>query len=179
MINMSYLGNIFKKIRFSIFYIFSLAVSFCLAIYIDGAGINEKLISYYDFIGDILNFSSILTGFLGAIISILTSISRSSPIITRILKNKKAFHQFVLCMAIPFLSGIFTIIWSMLFRVELMNPDNLQFGVPSNIVLLTLTLFFIFSSILMTITIFYIFFKEDSEVGKREKEIFKPTLKEK
>ena len=60
-----------------------------------------------------------------------------------------------------------------------MNPDNLQFGVPSNIVLLTLTLFFIFSSILMTITIFYIFFKEDSEVGKREKEIFKPTLKEK
>ena len=75
MINMSYLGNIFKKIRFSIFYIFSLAVSFCLAIYIDGAGINEKLISYYDFIGDILNFSSILTGFLGAIISILTSIS--------------------------------------------------------------------------------------------------------
>lgn len=173
---MSYMRNIFTKIRFSMFYIISLGVSYCLASQIDGAGINEKLISYYDFIGDILNFSSILTGFLGAIISILTSISRSSPIITRILKNKKAFRQFVLCMAIPFLSGIFTIIWSMLFRIVIMNPDNLHFELPSNIILLTLTLFFIFSSILMTITIFYIFFKEESDADWKAKKMFIPRL---
>lgn len=169
--------NLLKKWRFTLFYLLSLITSIYFAFEIDRLGVNESLTSYYDFIGDILNFSSILTGFLGAIISILTSISRSSPIITRILKNNKAFRQFVLCMAIPFLSGVFTIVWSMLFRLKLNNADFLNMSLHFNVILITLTLFFLFSSVLMTITIFYIFFKEDKENSVKEKTVITPRLK--
>lgn len=168
---------ILKKWRFILFYILSLGISIYFAFKIDQLGINENLVLYYDFIGDILNFSSILTGFLGAVISILTSISRSSKIITTILKNTKAFRQFILCMAIPFLSGVFTIIWSMIFRLKLNNADFLDNNINFNVILITSTLFFVLSSMLMTITIFYIFFKEDNKSSNKGKKVFTPSLK--
>ncbi|QQP71225.1 hypothetical protein JHE06_05495 [Carnobacterium sp. CS13] len=155
---MSYRRSIIRKYRFLLFYIITFIISVILANYLNKIGINENLLYYYDFVGDILNFSSILTGFLGAVISILTSISKSSPIITRILKNKKALKQFIWCMAIPFCSGIFTIIVSMFFRILLQNPDSFNMMININVLLLFMSLFFVFSSVLMTIIIFYIFF---------------------
>lgn len=167
-----------KRLRFLIFYMISFIVSIFLSLCTSYLGINDSLNGYYDFVGDILTFSSILTGFLGAVISIIASISKSSPIIARILDSKKAFRQLIISMFVPFFIGIFNILWSILFRLKLNNLELFSSKVPFNEILLISLYFFIFTSVLMTVIIFYIFFNEESE-KHLEKEEITPRLKNK
>jgi len=166
------------KYRFPFIYFVVFSLSIFIGYSADSVGINNNLINYYDFIGDILNFTAILTGFIGAIISILTSISKSSPIITSILKSKKALSQFVSSMAIPFTTGFITIFLSMVLRLKINNPELFLSFRYINVALLSLAIFFVVTSFLMTFFVFYIFFLDGfSNKNQKEKKVFKPTLK--
>lgn len=169
--------KVIKNYRFFLIYFLTFLFSFSIGIYANNRGLNQNLNNYDELIGDILNFASILTGFLGAMISILTSISKSSPIITRVLKSKKALHQFVSSMAIPFGTGIMVIFLSMAFRLKINNPDIPLDYSYLNILLLSLSILFICTSVLMTIFIFYIFFLDGFTTKKVKKETYKPELK--
>lgn len=167
-----------KPFRFFLTYILGLVISFTLALYLDKIGLNESLKEYYDFVGDILNFSSILTGFLGAVISVLTSISKSSPIITRVLRSKKALNQLITSMGIPFFLGFVVIFLSMIYRLKLKNELFLSTVSYLNVTLLTLTMYFVVTSILMTVIIFFIFFLEGiSNDQKKGTDKLRPRLK--
>lgn len=167
------------KYRFTLVYLMFFTLSILIGYSVNLAGINNELTNYYDFVGDILNFTAILTGFIGAIISILTSISKSSPIITSILRSKKALSEFVISMAVPFTTGLITIFISMLFRLKIYNPDLFFSFKHINITLLSLVIFFVITSFLMTFFVFYIFFLDGfSNKNKKSKNKYVPRLKE-
>lgn len=167
-----------KAYRFPIIYIVIIIISIFLGWQVDKHGINVGLKNYYDFVGDILNFTAILTGFIGAIISILTSISKSSPIITSILKSKKALSQFVVSMAIPFTTGLITIFLSMMLRLKIHNTELFLSFRCLNATLLSLVIFFVLTSFIMTFFVFYIFFLDGFNVDpSNTQKVIKPTLK--
>ena len=116
-----------------------------------------------DFVGDVLNFSSIMTGFLGAMLGILASISKSTTIMKTIFETARAKLQLILSIIIPFSVGMINIIICVLFRLLLNN------GIGSKLMLVLFigsTLIFIFSSIVMIGLIFVFYFVDDKTEEK-------------
>lgn len=74
-----------------------------------------------DFIGDVLNFSSIMTGFLGAMLGILASISKSTSLMKTIFETERAKLQLILSIIVPFGVGLVNIIICAIYRLLLQN----------------------------------------------------------
>lgn len=144
-----------KQNRFWLIYlsgaVLILLISICLS------KVLSKLV-IDDFIGDVLNFSSIMTGFLGAMLGILASISKSTTIMKTIFETARAKLQLILSIIIPFSVGMINITICALFRLLLKN------GISNNFMLVSFissTLFFILSSIVMIGLIFIFYFVDD------------------
>lgn len=146
-----------KQNRFWLIYLlgvsFILVISFCLSK-------TFYRLNIEDFIGDVLNFSSIMTGFLGAMLGILASISKSTTIMKTIFETRRVKLQLILSIIIPFFVGMINVIICILFRLLLKN------GIDSKSILvlfISSTLIFIFSSIVMVVLIFIFYFVDDTE----------------
>lgn len=122
-----------------------------------------KELNINDFIGDVLNFSSIMTGFLGAMLGILVSISKSTVIMKTIFETQRAKTQLILSIIVPFIVGMVNIIICAFYRLFLLN--NLDSKIMS-VLFWASTMFFIVSSIIMVILIFIFYFFENDEIGK-------------
>lgn len=125
-----------------------------------------------DFIGDVLNFSSIMTGFLGAMLGILASISKSTSIMKSIFETKQAKLQLIVSVIIPFFSGMINIIICALYRLMLNNQIKINY---MSFLFISTTLFFLISSILMIVLIFALYFYEDNK--KTVKKVKKLEIK--
>lgn len=130
-----------------------------------------KELNINDFIGDILNFSSIMTGFLGAMLGILASISKSTSIMKTIFETQRAKMQLILSIIVPFIVGMINIIICAFYRLFLSN--NLDNKIMS-VLFWASTLFFIVSSVLMVVLIFIFYFFENDEIDNT---IMKPQKK--
>lgn len=126
--------------------------------------IFEKL-NITEFIGDVLNFSSIMTGFLGAMLGILASISKSTSIMKSIFETKQAKWQLMVSVIIPFLSGMLNIIICSVYRLLLNNQMKLNY---MSFLFISTTLFFLVSSIVMVILIFALYFYEGNKKTSRK-----------
>ncbi|HHT7774686.1 TPA: hypothetical protein ACT2GI_001520 [Streptococcus suis] len=111
-----------------------------------------------DFIGDVLNFSSIMTGFLGAMLGILASISKSTTIMKTIFETERAKLQLILSIIIPFAVGMVNIITCAFYRLFLQNEIESKL---ISILFISSTLYFILSSIVMITLIFIFYFVDD------------------
>lgn len=155
--------NILKLNRYWIIY----GSIFCFVLLISywTSGFFVKL-NITEFIGDVLNFSSIMTGFLGAMLGILASISKSTSIMKSIFETKQAKLQLIVSVIIPFLSGMANIIICSLFRLMLNNQIKIN-CMP--LLFIATTLFFLISSILMIVMIFALYFHEDNNQANEKK----------
>lgn len=126
--------------------------------------IFEKL-NITEFIGDVLNFSSIMTGFLGAMLGILASISKSTSIMKSIFETKQAKWQLMVSVIIPFLSGMLNIIICSVYRLLLNNQMKIHY---MSFLFISTTLFFLVSSIVMVILIFALYFYEGNKKTSRK-----------
>ncbi|MGT2959319.1 hypothetical protein A9Q68_10065 [Streptococcus bovimastitidis] len=135
-----------------------LVISFCTK------DIFEKL-NITEFIGDVLNFSSIMTGFLGAMLGILASISKSTSIMKSIFETKQAKWQLMVSVIIPFLSGMLNIIICSVYRLLLNNQMKINY---MSFLFISTTLFFLISSIVMVILIFALYFYEGNKKTSRK-----------
>lgn len=149
--------NFFKLNRYWIIY--GTVLSIVLVISFLTNSIFSKL-NVSDFIGDVLNFSSIMTGFLGAMLGILASISKSTSIMKSIFETKQAKLQLIVSVIIPFFSGMINIIICALYRLMLNNQIELNY---MSFLFISTTLFFLISSILMIVLIFALYFYEDNK----------------
>lgn len=111
-----------------------------------------------DFIGDVLNFSSIMTGFLGAMLGILASISKSTAIMKTIFETERAKLQLILSIIVPFTVGLINISICAFYRLLLQNEIESRL---ISILFISSTLYFILSSIVMITLIFIFYFFED------------------
>lgn len=147
--------KIFIQTRFWLIYISVATIILIISIFF--SNILYKF-TIYDFIGDVLYFSSIMTGFLGAMLGIFASISKSTNIMKTIFEVEQAKLQLILSIIIPFSVGMINIIICALFRFLLKN------SIVSKLMLISFissTLFFIFSSIIMVGLIFTFYFVDD------------------
>lgn len=139
--------------------------SFCISLFLNKY-LNYTLNNYYDFIGDVLNFSSIFTGFLGVILGILVSINADSILINKIMTSSIAKRDLYILIIVPFISGMLNICINIFYRLVLTNPTLHGFLQGINLFFLTSTIFFLLSGALMTLIIFQIFFKQNEETRK-------------
>ncbi|HEP1337784.1 TPA: hypothetical protein ACSEJ5_001562 [Streptococcus pyogenes] len=155
--------NILKLNRYWIIY----GSIFCTVLLISylTSGFFVKL-NITEFIGDVLNFSSIMTGFLGAMLGILASISKSTSIMKSIFETKQAKLQLIVSVIIPFLSGMTNIVICSLFRLMLNNQIKIN-CMP--FLFIATTIFFLISSILMIVMIFALYFHEDNKQDRKKK----------
>lgn len=120
-----------------------------------------KLKNINDFVGDVLNFSSIMTGFLGAMLGILASISKSTAIMKTIFETKRAKLQLILSIIVPFAVGMVNIIVCAFYRLFLSNCLDVKI---LSFLFWSSTLFFLVSSILMVVLIFIFYFFENDKI---------------
>lgn len=156
-----------NKISFYTYVLFLmlLILSIFIACYISKY-LNSALLNYYDFVGDVLNFSSIFTGFLGVILGILVSINSESILIKKIMSSSLAKRDLYLLIVVPFTSGMVNISVDIFYRLVLNNHISREFENYINIAFLITTIFFIFSGTVMTFIIFHIFFKQNETSTK-------------
>ncbi|MGT2964188.1 hypothetical protein [Streptococcus acidominimus] len=162
--------NFLSKNRFwmalSAFLVFSIIFSYFAVPYL----ISFK--NHSDFVGDVLNFSSILTGFLGALLGILVSISKTSKVMINILDSHIAKMQFVFSLVIPFALGIVNVLVCMFYRLYLVNElENLLLAH----IFVVSAINFVLMSSMVTYFIFTIYFRETSKA--EEIKNVKPKLK--
>lgn len=120
-----------------------------------------KLKNINDFVGDVLNFSSIMTGFLGAMLGILASISKSTAIMKTIFETKRAKLQLILSIIVPFAVGMVNIIVCAFYRLFLSNCLDVKIF---SFLFWSSTLFFLVSSVLMVVLIFIFYFFENDKI---------------
>lgn len=151
-----------KAIRQNRFWIFY--VVFAILIVLASIPISnyfENLKNKNDFVGDVLNFSSIMTGFLGAMLGILASISKSTAIMKTIFETKRAKIQLILSIIVPFAVGMVNIIVCAFYRLFLSNCLDVKI---LSFLFWSSTLFFLVSSILMVVLIFIFYFFENDKI---------------
>lgn len=159
-----------KKYRvfFLYFFIFILV---SIAAYYISFYLNNSLNNYNEFVGDILNFSSIFSGFLGAVLGILTSMNENSLIMKKIFEIKVAKKQLLQVLLIPFSTGIINIFIAILLRLVLNNQIEQVLFNKLNYIFLHSTLYFCCTGLMMSIIVFVIFFKKNENESKKENRI--------
>nr|WP_315377706.1 hypothetical protein [uncultured Streptococcus sp.] len=148
-----------RQNRFWIIYGVCAALIILVSIPISNRFIKLKNIN--DFVGDVLNFSSIMTGFLGAMLGILASISKSTAIMKTIFETKRAKLQLILSIIVPFAVGMVNIIVCAFYRLFLSNCLDVKI---LSFLFWSSTLFFLVSSILMVVLIFIFYFFENDKI---------------
>lgn len=128
---------------------------------------NTELNNYYDFLGDILNFSSIFTGFLGAIIGIVASVDSQSIIMKSIMNQRLSKYQFLTLILIPFVFGMINIFCTITLRLLLNNPINKEILEVINYIFLASLICFLLFGMIMIIMCFVIFGKSNQTKRKR------------
>lgn len=160
---------------------FSLNVIFCIigivsifsSVSLDTMGINPTLIAYDDFVGDILNAVSIMTGFLGTLIAIVLSLPDDLKIVKDIRNSKQATTEFILVLIYPFIAGVLLIILAIYYRLYLNNTCLFNFGGSINTVMLFLFILFIGLFCLMV----YVSIRMISANEKEVEDIINPKIK--
>lgn len=147
-----------KQKRFWIFYGVSAILIILVSIPLSRCLVKLNI---NDFVGDVLNFSSIMTGFLGAMLGILASISKSTAIMKTIFEIKRAKLQLILSIIVPFAVGMVNIIVCAFYRLFLSNGLDVKI---LSILFWSSTLFFLVSSVLMVVLIFIFYFFENDEI---------------
>ena len=151
--------EVIRQNRFWIIYGVCAALIILASIPISNRFIKLKNIN--DFVGDVLNFSSIMTGFLGAMLGILASISKSTAIMKTIFETKRAKLQLILSIIVPFAVGMVNIIVCAFYRLFLSNCLDVKI---LSFLFWSSTLFFLVSSILMVVLIFIFYFFENDKI---------------
>lgn len=123
--------------------------------------LNSSLNEYETFIGDVLNFTSILTGFLGVILGILTSISKESYLMNLIMDKSIIKKQLFINLLVPFIFGSLNIVVAISYRLALNNTDIPLLINSMNLIFIFTVLYFCITGILMTVIVFTIFFKKE------------------
>ncbi|WP_185755885.1 hypothetical protein, partial [Streptococcus oralis] len=100
-------------------------------------------------------------GFLGAMLGILASISKSTAIMKTIFETKRAKIQLILSIIVPFAVGIVNIIVCAFYRLFLSNCLDVKI---LSILFWLSTLFFLVSSVLMVVLIFIFYFFENDKI---------------
>ena len=99
-----------------------------------------------------------MTGFLGAMLGILASISKSTAIMKTIFETERAKLQLILSIIVPFVVGMINISICAFYRLLLQNEIESKL---ISILFISSTLYFILSSIVMITLIFIFYFVDD------------------
>ncbi|HEM6084177.1 TPA: hypothetical protein U2B86_000249 [Streptococcus suis] len=161
-----------KSIKRNRFWIIYIIIAVIIGLFSVPLSKHFTKLDIKDFIGDVLNFSSIMTGFLGAMLGILASISKSTALMKTIFETEKAKLQLILSVIVPFSVGLVNIIICAIYRLLLQNQ------IESNVIailFISSTLYFLLSSIVMITLIFIFYFFDDNLKVKEIKQPQKRT----